>query len=347
MLHKALHLLPPEMAHNFAIASLKKGVVPKQRVEASSKLSQEICGITFRHPVGLAAGFDKNAEAIEGLSHQGFSFVEAGTVTPKPQQGNPKPRLFRLSAEKSIINRMGFNNQGSDVFEKNISRSAPSAVLGINIGKNKETLDAAEDYLKLMTQFYGKSAYITANISSPNTPGLRDIQKSDAMEGFVAALMSHRAELQKEHLGATVPLLVKIAPDLTHAEQEAIVDIAIRHKVDGLIVSNTTLSREGVPPRYRDEAGGLSGFLELEIANKALKNIAKLSNGRLVLVGVGGITNGANAVEKMQLGASLVQVYSGLIYKGFGLVKECVKALEEAVEREGVSNVSELVGTKL
>ncbi len=286
-------------------------------------------GIEFPNPVGLAAGLDKNGAYIDALAALGFGFIEIGTITPRPQAGNPHPRLFRLPQAKAIINRMGFNNDGVDKLIENVKAAKFKGVLGINIGKNADTPveKAVDDYLLCLEKVYNYASYITVNISSPNTKNLRSLQSGDALTELLQTLKQRQLALAEEHQHY-VPLVLKVAPDLEPSDIEFIAQQLLQFKIDGLIVTNTTLSREGVENLpHGDEAGGLSGAPVFEKSTACLAAFAKFLEGKIPLIGVGGILSGEQAVAKRNAGATLVQVYSGLVYTGPELVKDCVDAL--------------------
>ncbi len=286
-------------------------------------------GIEFPNPVGLAAGLDKNGAYIDALADLGFGFIEIGTITPRPQAGNPHPRLFRLPQAKAIINRMGFNNDGVDKLIENVKAAKFKGVLGINIGKNADTPveKAVDDYLICLEKVYNYASYITVNISSPNTKNLRSLQSGDALTELLQTLKQRQLALAEEHQHY-VPLVLKVAPDLEPSDIEFIAQQLLQFKIDGLIVTNTTLSREGVENLpHGDEAGGLSGAPVFEKSTACLAAFAKILEGKIPLIGVGGILSGEQAVAKRNAGATLVQVYSGLVYTGPELVKDCVDAL--------------------
>ena len=283
--------------------------------------------LDFPNPVGLAAGLDKNGDYIDALAALGFGFIEIGTVTPRPQPGNPKPRMFRLAEQQAIINRMGFNNQGVDHLIENVKRSRYRGILGINIGKNFDTPieRAADDYLACLEKVYPHASYITVNISSPNTKNLRQLQQENEFDALLTALKQTQKSLASQH-GKYVPLTIKIAPDLNDAEIDMIADRLTRHRIDGVIATNTTLSRTGVEQsRYANEPGGLSGKPLQRGATHVVHRLAQQLNGRIPIVGVGGIDSASAADEKFSAGATLVQVYSGLIYRGPDLIEEILK----------------------
>ncbi|OYD21225.1 quinone-dependent dihydroorotate dehydrogenase [Oceanimonas baumannii] len=322
----------PEHIHELTIKTLAKTQrTPLEALYRRRPVSNptKVMGLTFSNPVGLSAGLDKNGECIDAFAAMGFGFVEVGTVTPRPQDGNPKPRLFRVQPAEGIINRMGFNNKGIDYLIENVKQARYNGILGINIGKNKDTPieHGKDDYLICMEKSYEHASYITVNISSPNTPDLRSLQYGDALDDLLGSLKEKQAELAQKH-HKQVPLVVKIAPDLDEAEIEQIADSLVRFNIDGVIATNTTLDRELVfELPHAHEAGGLSGR---PVQNKSTQVIAELSrrlNGKLPIIGVGGIDSLTAAREKMAAGASLVQVYSGFIYQGPALVQNLARYL--------------------
>ena len=331
----ALFSLDTEKAHELTLSALAKAydcsLTRKLLASAPSKPCT-LMGLSLRNPVGLAAGLDKNGEYIDALGNLGFGFVEVGTVTPKAQPGNPRPRMFRLPREQALINRMGFNNKGLDAFIANVQRSqwrAQGGILGLNIGKNAATPieQATDDYLIGLEGVYPHADYVTVNISSPNTKNLRALQGQDELAGLLGALREKRKALD-DRQGRRVPMVVKIAPDLDQEQVDVIADTLVRHEVDGVIATNTTLSRDavqGLP--YANEAGGLSGP---PVHQRSLAVIARLREqlgAGYPIIGVGGIASGQQAVEKIQAGADAVQLYTGLIYRGPSLIAECVRAL--------------------
>ncbi|TCB72779.1 quinone-dependent dihydroorotate dehydrogenase [Acinetobacter sp. ANC 4216] len=324
-----LFSLAPERAHELTLSLLKSAHrMGMMRQNVASK-PVTCMGIEFPNPVGLAAGLDKNGAYIDALAGLGFGFIEIGTITPRPQSGNPHPRLFRLPEAKAIINRMGFNNDGVDKLIENVKAAKFKGILGINIGKNADTPveNAVDDYLICLEKVYNYASYITVNISSPNTKNLRSLQSGDALTELLQTLKKRQLELAEEHQHY-VPLVLKVAPDLSNEDIQFIAKQLIQFKIDGLIVTNTTLSREGVENlKYGNEAGGLSGAPVFEKSTACLAAFAKVLQGQIPLIGVGGILSGEQAVAKQQAGASLVQIYSGLIYTGPALIKDCIDAL--------------------
>lgn len=345
-----VHALEPEAAHNATIKALKLGLTGQiGRSGDDDILATRVFGLSFPNPVGLAAGFDKNAEVIVPAHKMGFGFAEAGTVTPKPQDGNAQPRLFRLKEDRAVINRFGFNNRGLEYFEAKL-RALPATrgLFGANVGANKDSDDRTADYVAGVNRLYGLSDYFTVNISSPNTPGLRALQSKAALEELVGRVLKARAA--KVATGAPyIPILVKIAPDLQDADIRDIADIALSDrvdgKVDGLIVSNTTIARpDSLVSRDKGEAGGLSGAPLMAPSTEVLKAVYQATGGKVPLVGVGGIASGADAYAKIRAGASLVQLYSALVYEGPGLVHRIKRDLAARLRADGFSSVSAAVG---
>ena len=324
-----LFTLAPERAHELTLSMLDKAYKLGFMHQKVANKPVTCMGIEFPNPVGLAAGLDKNGAHIDALAALGFGFIEIGTITPRPQAGNPQPRLFRIPEAKAIINRMGFNNDGVDKLVENVKASKFKGILGINIGKNADTPveDAVSDYLICLEKVYNYASYITVNISSPNTKNLRSLQSGDALTELLQTLKDRQLELAEQY-NHYVPLVLKVAPDLTIEDINFISTQLLKFKIDGLIVTNTTLGREGVENLLNgNEAGGLSGAPVFEKSTECLRQFSKILDGRMRLIGVGGIVSGDQAVIKQQAGASLIQVYSGLIYTGPTLVKDCVDAM--------------------
>ena len=334
LIQKALFCLPAEASHSITLPLLDishrmglLGLVRSKIPDAPLTLM----GIEFPNPVGLAAGLDKNADHIDALGALGFGFIEVGTLTPRPQPGNPQPRLFRLQAERAIINRMGFNNKGIDHALAQIAKSQFKGVLGINIGKNFDTPveRAADDYLLCMRKCYAAASYIVVNLSSPNTPGLRSLQFGEELHRLLVLLKSEQATLTALH-DKKVPLAVKIAPDLSDAEIGLIAQALIDNEIEAVIATNTTLERAGVQgSSFRDEAGGLSGAPLTDKSTHVIAVLSEALGGKLPIIGVGGIMSGADAVAKIAAGASLVQIYSGFIYRGPDLIREAALAIAD------------------
>jgi dihydroorotate dehydrogenase len=343
VLTRALHLLPPETAHRLAIWGLGHSLVRRRPRDVWPSLATKLCGLDLPNPLGLAAGFDKNAQGVPGLARMGFGFVEIGTVTPRPQAGNPKPRLFRLTEDGALINRLGFNSQGLEQVRARLARRRPDwGVIGANIGANRDAADPLEDYVTCLRALYPLVDYVTVNVSSPNTPGLRALQHGRRLEQLLAALTQARRELAP----ATRPILLKIAPDLAADEERTIAETALAAGIDGLIVANSTLARPaGLRSWHRDQAGGLSGAPLLALSTAQLARIWRLTGGRLPLVGVGGIASGADAYAKIRAGASAVQLYTALIYQGPALVTRILAELAALLARDGHARLADAVGS--
>ncbi|MGE5616327.1 MAG: quinone-dependent dihydroorotate dehydrogenase [Bacillota bacterium] len=329
-----LFKLDPERAHDLALKSLAALGSSAAFLGSATRREEQrrVMGLDFANPVGLAAGLDKNGDYIDALAALGFGFIEIGTVTPRPQPGNPKPRLFRLERHDALINRLGFNNEGVEKLLRNVEKARYRGVLGINIGKNFDTPieRAEEDYLACLEAVYGVASYVTVNISSPNTKNLRDLQSPERLDQLLAAVMGRRDALAAR-AGVSKPLALKVAPDLDEAQAEAIAALALRHRVDALIATNTTLARDGVEgDPLAAEAGGLSGRPLFARSTQVLARLARAVGGRIPLIGVGGIFSGTDARAKIDAGASLVQVYTGFIYRGPPLIAEARKALRRA-----------------
>lgn len=336
LLRRLLFQLDAERAHSVALSGVRAthalglnrliaGVVPT--------LEQRVFGLQFSNPVGLAAGLDKNGDAINALGSLGFGFIEVGTVTPRPQQGNARPRLFRLPEERALINRLGFNNKGVDYLVSRLRRSSYDGVLGVNIGKNRDTPveRSLDDYLACMTRVYPHADYITINVSSPNTPGLRDLQHGSLLDDLLGGLKAEQLRLSVAW-DRYVPLVVKIAPDMTDEQLLGMADALVHHRLDGVAATNTTLDRPGATASHRhgDETGGLSGRPLMDRSTEVVRLLGDHLQGRLPIIGVGGVASGADALRKLHAGASLVQLYTGLIYQGPGMVAEVVRRVHAA-----------------
>jgi dihydroorotate dehydrogenase len=339
-----LHALDPEDAHRLAIRMLKIAPLPQAAAD-DRRLAMRVFGLNFPNPVGMAAGFDKNAEVPDALLRTGFGFVEVGTITPLPQPGNPRPRLFRLDADQGVINRLGFNSEGADAALKRLAaRASAGGIVGINVGANKDSPDRVADYVQLIERFASVASYVTVNISSPNTPGLRNLQQAAVLDDLLARVVDARERVAPQ--AGPTPVLLKIAPDLSLPDLDDVVGIARSRRVDGMIVGNTTVAR---PPSLRDiktakEAGGLSGRPLLALADRMLAETYVRVESMFPLIGVGGIDSGADALAKIRAGASLVQVYSGLVFRGLGLVAEIKNTLRAALESERQDNLKEFIG---
>ncbi|MFK0162923.1 quinone-dependent dihydroorotate dehydrogenase [Rhizobium sp. NPDC090279] len=339
---RGLFLLDPETAHGMSIAALKSGLVPACRVSADPRLRQAVAGLEFTNPIGMAAGFDKNAEVPEALLKLGFGFTEIGTVTPKAQSGNPRPRIFRLVEDEGVINRLGFNNEGHEAALRRLQSVRGSGIVGVNIGANKDSDDRIADYVAGIRRFYSVARYFTANISSPNTPGLRDLQARESLSALLSAVLAARDE-EAAKAGKRIPVFLKIAPDLTEEGMDDIAAEALSHALDGLIVSNTTLSRDGLKDRVQaKEAGGLSGKPVFEKSTVVLAKMRRRVGSALPIIGVGGVSSAETALEKIKAGADLVQLYSCMVYEGPGLPGQIVTGLSKLLDRERVGSIRDL-----
>jgi dihydroorotate dehydrogenase len=339
-----LHALDPEDAHRLAIRMLQFVPLPPAARD-DARLASRVFGLNFPNPVGIAAGFDKNAEVADALLRVGFGFVEVGTITPLPQPGNPRPRLFRLDADHGVINRLGFNSQGADAALKRLAaRANAGGIVGVNVGANKESPDRVADYVQLIERFAAVASYVTVNISSPNTPGLRNLQQAAVLDDLLARVVDVRERVAPQ--AGPTPVLLKIAPDLALPDLDDVVGIARSRRIDGMIVGNTTVAR---PPGLREietakEAGGLSGRPLLALADRMLAETYVRVEGVFPLIGAGGIESGTAAVAKMRAGASLIQVYSGLVFRGLALVAEIKDALVAALDRDSRDSLKDFVG---
>ncbi len=336
-----MHRMDPEAAHGLALKALNAGLASLPGVITSPRLATTLAGMALPNPVGLAAGFDKNAVAMAALSRAGFGFLELGAATPRPQPGNPKPRLFRLTEDRAVINRFGFNNDGAEAIAARLAARKPGAVpVGLNLGANKDSTDRAADFARVLAVCGPYVDFATVNVSSPNTEKLRDLQGRAALAALLAGVMETRASLSRP-----IPIFLKIAPDLSPAEIEDVAEVALSSGITGLIATNTTLSRDGLASPHRDQAGGLSGAPLFEKSTRILARLSHLTEGRLPIIGVGGISSAEQALIKICAGASAVQLYSALAYQGLGLVAEIVQGLDRLLAQQGFANVADAVGT--
>lgn len=345
---KALFMFDAETAHGMSISALKAGTGRLFCGSSDERLGQKIIGLDFANPIGMAAGYDKNGEVPLELLQLGFGFTEIGTITPLAQSGNPRPRIFRLIEDGAVINRLGFNNKGHKAALTRL-KQLPShqGIIGVNIGANKDSDDRTEDYVKGIETFYDFASYFTANISSPNTPGLRDLQARESLADLLKRCKTKRDELS-DKTGRSVPLLLKIAPDLGESDLDDIAEEVTSNGFDGVIVSNTTLSRAGLKDKSNaDQAGGLSGRPVFERSNIVLAKMRKRLGNDMAIIGVGGVDDAYSAAEKMRAGADLVQLYTGLVYQGPGLPGEITRGLSDLCSEQGLENISEIRDQKV
>ena len=337
---EALLRMDPEIAHGATISALRLGLAPEQEQADPPELRTTLCGLDLSNPVGMAAGFDKNAEVPKPLARMGFGMVEVGTVTPRPQPGNPKPRLFRIAAADGVVNRMGFNNEGHEAAFRRLKGAHVGAILGVNIGANKDSEDFVADYVQGVTRFAEVADYLTVNISSPNTPGLRNLQADEALERLLGAVLKARSKAS-----VRVPVLLKIAPDLDEKALDGIARVVLSTDLDGLIVSNTTITRDAVQGMENaTETGGLSGKPLFNLSTQKLAQVRQRV-GKLPIIGVGGIHSPESAVAKFEAGADAIQLYSALVFGGLDLLDRIKRGLTAAVRSRGLKSVSDLTGT--
>lgn len=337
----ALHRCDPETAHGLALKALRLGLAPTPGPVTSPRLKTDLAGMALPNPVGLAAGFDKNAEVLTPLSRAGFGFIEVGAVTPRPQPGNPRPRLFRLSEDRAVINRFGFNNLGMEAAATRLAMRPKDAVIGLNLGANKDSDDRAEDFARVLGHCGAHLDFATVNVSSPNTEKLRDLQGAEALSALLKGVMETR-----DWLPRPIPIFLKIAPDLDDNELSEIADVARASGLSGIIATNTTLTRDGLQSPMRDQAGGLSGQPLFEKSTRVLARLSQLTDGKMPLIGVGGIASAEQAYAKICAGASAVQLYSALVYQGLSLAGEIAQGLDALLAKDGFATVAEAVGSK-
>jgi dihydroorotate dehydrogenase len=330
--------LPPERAHDLAVKSLELGLYPRADTPDDERLAQHLFGLDFANPVGMAAGFDKDARVPRELLAMGFGFVEVGTLTPRAQSGNPAPRMFRSMADRAVINRLGFNNGGQEAALHHLQ--GVTGIIGVNIGAGRDSKDRIGDYVSGIKHLAEVARYFTVNVSSPNTPGLRDLQAPEALDALLK-----RVQQARDAAGAKPPLLVKLAPDLADDDLPGVVQVILGNKVDGIVVSNTTLTRDGLNDRsFAGETGGLSGRPLFVRATRMLARVYRLTQGKLPLIGVGGIDSGDTALAKIEAGASLIQLYTGLVFEGPALIGRIKQALLRAMVKEGCNSLAPLIG---
>ena len=342
VLRPFLFNLDPETAHDLAIKSLKFNPLPRSmfEVEDEQMLKVEVLGKNFPNPIGLAAGFDKSAEAYDSLLRLGFGFVEVGTVTPLKQLGNLKPRIFRLEDDRALINRLGFNNDGIEIIKNRIKSTGKTGILGVNIGPNKDTQDQLNDFCIGLKNFFDIADYITVNISSPNTEGLRDFHNQAKLNDLLAALNKIKKDKKTD-----IPLLLKISPDIHENHISEIVDVILKNSISAIVLTNTTNSnKDNLKDKAKNESGGLSGEPLQQISTNMIKKFYKLLNGKIPIIGVGGVNSGKSAYEKIIAGASLLQLYTGFVYRGPSTAKEIKKELIQILKDEGIKNIKDVVG---
>jgi dihydroorotate dehydrogenase len=336
-----LQALDPESAHDLALKSLELGLYPRADKPDDKRLAQTLLGLDFPSPIGMAAGFDKNARVPRQLLAMGFGFVEVGTLTPHGQSGNPSPRIFRSASDRAIINRLGFNNEGQEAALARL-KDRPHGIVGVNIGAGRDSRDRIADYATGVERMAPVASYFTVNISSPNTPGLRDLHAPEALDALLKRVQTARASLARRP-----PLLVKLAPDLADDDLPEIVSVIVRNGVDGIVVSNTTLARDGLnDANFARESGGLSGRPLFARSTRMLARVYRITQGKLPLIGVGGIDSGEAALRKIEAGASLLQLYTGLVFEGLGLIGRIKQALVVEIERAKAGSLAPLVGSR-
>ena len=335
-----LHRLDPERAHDLSLKALRTGLLPLPGPVTSPRLRTTLAGLDLANPVGLAAGYDKNATALGPLMRAGFGFLEVGAATPRPQPGNPRPRLFRLAADRAVINRFGFNNDGAEAIAARLASRPPGIPVGLNLGANKDSADRAADFASVLRTAGPVADFVTVNVSSPNTERLRDLQGTEALAALLAGVLAARAEA-----GLAVPVFLKVAPDLSPGEIDEIAAVIREAGIDGLIATNTTLDRDGLTSPHRGETGGLSGQPLFDKSTRVLAQLYRATEAKLPIIGVGGIASAEDAYAKIRAGASAVQLYSALVYHGLGLIPEIARGLNTLLERDGHASVSDAVGT--
>jgi dihydroorotate dehydrogenase len=335
-----LHRLDPETAHHLALAALRAGLGPRRAPVTSPRLRTRLAGLDLPNPLGLAAGFDKNGEAVPALARSGFGFLEVGAATPLPQPGNPRPRLFRLAEDRAVINRFGFNNDGVDAIAARLARRQKGSIVGLNLGANKTSPDRASDYAAVLTRAGPQIDFATVNVSSPNTERLRDLQGKAALAALLAGVMEARDALPRP-----IPIFLKIAPDLTVGDLADIAEVSLEAGINAIIATNTTLSRDGLRSPHYKEQGGLSGAQQFERSTRVLARLSKLTEGRLPLIGVGGISSAEDAYAKIRAGASAVQFYTAMVFEGISLAARIAEGLDTLLARDGFATVAEATGT--
>jgi dihydroorotate dehydrogenase len=338
--------LDPEQAHALTLKALEAGIYPRPPLPDDRRLAVDAWGLAFPNPLGIAAGFDKDARVCAGVLGMGFGFAEVGTVTPEPQQGNLRPRVFRLAGDRALINRMGFNNAGHAAALARLGRRQPQGIVGVNVGANKDAADRIADYVEGVRRFWGVASYFTVNVSSPNTPGLRDLQAPAALDALLARVQAARSELVASG-GRQPPIVVKLAPDIAEEDLAPVVEVLVRRGVDGIAIGNTTLSRAGLSDLARArEAGGVSGRPLFHRSTVMLARVYRLTGGSVPLIGVGGIDSGPAAIAKIEAGATLLQLYTGLIFEGPGLLGRIKRALVLYADYKNLARIGDATGRR-
>jgi dihydroorotate dehydrogenase len=334
------HRLDPERAHDLSLQALRRGLMPLPGPVSTARLRVDLAGLALPNPLGLAAGYDKNAEALGPLMRAGFGFLEMGAATPLPQPGNPRPRLFRLARDRAVINRFGFNNDGAEAIAARLAARPRGIAVGLNLGANKQSADRVGDFARVLRICGAHVDFATVNVSSPNTERLRELQGPAALEAVLAGVLAARADLPRP-----IPIFVKIAPDLTEEELAQVAAVTLASRIDGIIATNTTLSREGLQGAQAAEAGGLSGAPLFERSTRVLARLSRLTHGALPIVGVGGVGSAEDAYAKIRAGATAVQLYTAMVYEGLSLVPRILHGLDRLLARDGFATVAEAVGT--
>ena len=334
-----LHRLDPERAHDLSLKALRTGLLPLPGPVTSPRLRTTLAGLDLANPVGLAAGYDKNATALGPLMRAGFGFLEVGAATPRPQPGNPRPRLFRLAADRAVINRFGFNNDGAEAIAARLASRPPGIPVGLNLGANKDSADRAADFASVLRTAGPVADFVTVNVSSPNTERLRDLQGAEALSALLAGVLAARAEA-----GLALPVFLKVAPDLSPGEIDEIASVIREAGIDGLIATNTTLSRDGLASSAAREAGGLSGAPLFDRSSRVLARFSAALGPDMPIIGVGGIASAADAYAKVRAGATAVQLYTGMVYEGLSLIPRIARGLDALLERDGIAHVADAVG---
>jgi len=341
-----LFALDPERAHELTLKSLEAGIYPRSFAPDDARLAAQVWGLAFPNPLGIAAGFDKDARVCDSVLGMGLGFAEVGTVTPRPQEGNLRPRVFRLTADRALINRLGFNNRGHTAMLARLSRHRPRGVVGVNVGANKDSPDRAADYVEGIRRFTDVASYLAVNVSSPNTPGLRDLQAPAALDDLLARVLAARSE-QVATGKPKRPIVVKLAPDIAEDDLAPVVDVLVNRAVDGIAVGNTTLSRAGVrDAALAQEAGGVSGRLLFHRSTVVLARVHRLTQGKIPLIGIGGIDSGPSAIAKIEAGATLLQLYTGLIFEGPGLIARIKRDLVRYADHRKLTRICDAAGSR-